>query len=117
MAFVTVVPQTSAGPGLVGPATATIQSGTRSVGLRAIMDTAAVQDAALEIPFLIEGSFDSGVNWVILVQNTWHGGGVARDGSPSVPQQHYTSDRMPSQMRLSATLPRTLNIGLQSETF
>jgi len=115
MAFISIAPQQSRNAGTVQSAWRTVPNGSVSVALRAIMDTADIEDLTFIMPFTILGSFDDGTTPFLLAEGVWNGGRPNRDNTFSPPTLTVKTNPMPTHMQAQAILPRTTNLGLEAE--
>ena len=116
MAFTTVVPKQVRQAGLIGPSPwASVPAGSINVELRALMNNPDIRDTTLELTYQITGSLDGGATSYLIGSSVWHGGVPNRDGTFSPPRQEVQTNPMPTNINVSAVLPRDLNIGLEVE--
>lgn len=91
---------------------------TDRIELRALMDAVDVADANLTISLTVQGSFDGGVNYVLLGAVDWRGGNVNRTGQPLPLRFTVGKDSArgwPSNIRGRAVLSRAVNLGMEAE--
>ena len=116
MAFVTVVPKQVRQAGVIGPSPwAQVPAGSTSVELRALMNNPDIRDTTIELTYQITGSLDGGTSSYLVGSGGWQGGTANRDGTFSPPSFKVRTNPMPTNIHVSAVLPRNLNIGLEIE--
>jgi len=83
----------------------------------AILDAADLADASLTITMTIEGGPAVTGPWSLMASGGWRGGIRNRAGQNVPPSVSYsTSGTQPAFFRVTANLPRTVNIGLDVAT-
>jgi hypothetical protein len=116
MAFVQVAPKQIRQAGQIGPTVwQAVPVGSVSVELRALMNNPDLRDTSLEIFYQVDGSNDGGVTDYLVGRANWQGGVPNRDGTFSPPALKIVATPMPTHWRVSAVIPRELNIGLEVE--